>query len=79
MPPVFDATKCKKCRKCVTRCPGYLLEMGEKKNRKCVFRTNAGTAAAAVSPANTKQSALNFLFTQEFEACKQNADTYPAR
>ena len=30
MPPVFDATKCKKCRKCVTRCPGYLLEMGEK-------------------------------------------------
>ncbi len=31
MPPVFDATKCKKCRKCVTRCPGYLLEMGEKK------------------------------------------------
>ena len=28
MPPVFDETKCIKCQKCLTSCPGYILEMG---------------------------------------------------
>ena len=28
MPPVFDETKCIKRQKCLTSCPGYILEMG---------------------------------------------------
>ena len=31
MPPVFNEEKCVQCKKCVTRCPGYVLEMGDKK------------------------------------------------
>lgn len=29
MPPVFDKEKCVQCKLCVSRCPGYVLEMGE--------------------------------------------------
>lgn len=31
MPPVFNEEKCIQCKKCVIRCPGYVLSMGETK------------------------------------------------
>jgi NAD-dependent dihydropyrimidine dehydrogenase PreA subunit len=36
MPPVFDKEKCVQCEKCVSRCPGYVLEM-EEETPKVVF------------------------------------------